>query len=99
MEYLGHQVSLAGLEAHPNDLGSLVHIPSPRTLRSMQSFLGSLNYCSRFIEDIAIYASVLYELREAEFHEILRMDEAESSTRNGKRADDKNRRAFSRPKP
>ena len=55
----------------------------------MQSFLGSLNYYSRFIEDFAIYASVLYELREADFHEIRRMDEAESSTRNGKRADDR----------
>ena len=34
----------------------------------MQSFLGSLNYYIRFIEDFAIYASVLYELREADFH-------------------------------
>ncbi|POM80955.1 Reverse transcriptase-rnase h-integrase [Phytophthora palmivora] len=38
----------------------------------MQSFLGSLNYYSRFIEDFAIYASVLYELREADFYEIVR---------------------------
>ena len=89
MDYLGHQVSFAGLEAHPKDLGSLVNIPFPRTLRSMQSFLGSLNYYSRFIEDFAIYASVLYELREADFHEIRRMDEAESSTRDGKRANDR----------
>ena len=70
MDYLGHQVSLAGIEAHPKDLGSLVNIPFPKTLRSMQSFLGSLNYYSRFVEDFAIYASVLYELREADFHEI-----------------------------
>ncbi|POM67407.1 Reverse transcriptase, partial [Phytophthora palmivora] len=33
----------------------------------MQSFLGSLNYYSRFIEDYAIYAAVLYELREVDF--------------------------------
>ncbi|OWY93901.1 reverse transcriptase, partial [Phytophthora megakarya] len=33
----------------------------------MQSFLGSLNYYSRFIEGYAIYASVLYELREIDF--------------------------------
>ncbi|OWY90227.1 reverse transcriptase, partial [Phytophthora megakarya] len=33
----------------------------------MQSFLGSLNYYSRFIKDYAIYASVLYELREIDF--------------------------------
>ena len=80
VDYLGHQVSLAGLEAHPKDLGSLVNIPFPRTLRSMQSFLGSLNYYSRFIEDFAIYASVLYELREEDFHEIRRMDKIVMST-------------------
>ena len=39
----------------------------------MQSFLGILNYYSRFIEDFAIYTSVLYELREADFHNIRRL--------------------------
>ncbi|CAI5746327.1 unnamed protein product [Peronospora destructor] len=34
----------------------------------MQSFLESLNYYSRFIEDYAVYASILYELREVDFH-------------------------------
>ena len=50
VNYLGHRVSHAGLEAYPKDLKSLVNIPFPRTLRSMQSFLGSLNYYSRFID-------------------------------------------------
>ena len=77
VEYAGHQVSLAGLEVNPKDLGSLVNIPFPRTLRSMQSFLRSLNYYRRFIEDFAIYTSVLYELREAGFHNIRRMDKTE----------------------
>uniref|UniRef100_H3GXR2 Reverse transcriptase domain-containing protein n=1 Tax=Phytophthora ramorum TaxID=164328 RepID=H3GXR2_PHYRM len=72
--YLGHQVSADGLEAHPKDLEALSNLPFPLTLRSMQSFLGSLNYYSRFIEDFAIYAAVLYELREADFHEIGRLE-------------------------
>ena len=38
----------------------------------MQSILGSPNYYSRFIEDFSVYASVLYELREDDFHEIRR---------------------------
>ncbi|CAI5718043.1 unnamed protein product [Peronospora effusa] len=80
VDYLGHQVSLAGLETHPKDLESLVNIPFPRTLRSMQSFLGSLNYYSRFIEDFAIYAFVLYELREADFHEISRAGDVQMVT-------------------
>ena len=88
VDYLGHQVSLAGLEAHPKDLGPLVNIPFPRTLRSMQSFLGSLNYYSRFIEDFSIYASALYELSEADFYEVLCMDTMKS-LRSNKRIGDR----------
>ncbi|OWY99437.1 reverse transcriptase [Phytophthora megakarya] len=73
--YLGHRVSIGGLEASPmeaspKDLKSLTDLPFPGSLRSMQSFLGSLNYYSRIIEYYAIYASVLYELREMEFTEL-----------------------------
>ena len=47
-------------------------LPLPKTLKAMQSFLGSLNYYSRFLEDYAIYASILYELREVDFHVLRR---------------------------
>ncbi|KAE9260361.1 hypothetical protein PR003_g34404, partial [Phytophthora rubi] len=43
VDYLGHQVSMDGLEAHPKDLQALADLPFPSTLRAMQSFLGSLN--------------------------------------------------------
>ena len=36
--------------------------------RNMQSFLGRLNYYNSFIEDYAVYASILYELSEMSFH-------------------------------
>ena len=78
VDYLGHQVSLAGLDANTKHLGSLVNIPFPTTLRSMQSFLGSLNYYSRFIEDFSVYASVLYELREADFFEMSHMKDRDA---------------------
>ncbi|OWY93579.1 reverse transcriptase [Phytophthora megakarya] len=49
----------------------------------MQSFLGSLNYYSQLIEDYAIYASVLYELREVECAELeKRSDRKEILDRN-----------------
>ncbi|POM64548.1 Reverse transcriptase, partial [Phytophthora palmivora] len=67
VEYLGHRVSKDGLEANPKDLETLTDLAFPGSLRSMQSFLGSLNYYSRFIENCAIYAAVLYELREVDF--------------------------------
>ncbi|OWZ08365.1 reverse transcriptase [Phytophthora megakarya] len=68
--YLGHRVSIEGLEANPKDLKSLTDLPLPWSRRSMQSFLGSLNYYSRFIEVYAIYVLVLYELRDVEFSEL-----------------------------
>ncbi|POM67448.1 Reverse transcriptase [Phytophthora palmivora] len=67
MEYLGQRVSQDGLEANLKDLKALTDLAFPGSPRSMQSFLGSLNYYSRFIEDYAIYGTVLYELREVDF--------------------------------
>uniref|UniRef100_H3H288 Reverse transcriptase domain-containing protein n=1 Tax=Phytophthora ramorum TaxID=164328 RepID=H3H288_PHYRM len=79
VDYLGHRVSVDGLEAHPKDLEMLGNLPFPQTLRSMQSFFGSLNYYSRFIEDFAVYAAVLYELREADFYEMVQQDRSITS--------------------
>ena len=73
------------LEDQPKNLETLVNIPFPSTLRAMQSFLGSLNYYRRFIEDFLVYAAVLYELRESDFFEISRSQlaaEAEWSNEN-----------------
>ncbi|OWZ05746.1 reverse transcriptase [Phytophthora megakarya] len=67
VEYLGQKVSHNGLEANPKDLSALTDLAFPGSLGPMQSFLRSLNYYSRFIKDYAIYASVLYELRETDF--------------------------------
>ena len=50
----------------------------------MQSFLGSLNYYIQLIKNFSINASLLYEIREADLHEIRRMDKTESLTLNNK---------------
>ncbi|OWZ12289.1 reverse transcriptase, partial [Phytophthora megakarya] len=62
-----------GLEAKPKDLEAFSNLLFPAKLKSMQSFLGSLNYYSRFIEDFAVYAAILYELREVDYHQIARL--------------------------
>ncbi|KAE9075070.1 hypothetical protein PF005_g25099 [Phytophthora fragariae] len=61
-------------DANPKDLEMLCNLPFPRTLRAMQSFLESLNYYSRFIEDFAVYAAILYEV---DFFELWRRESAE----------------------
>ncbi|OWZ00564.1 reverse transcriptase [Phytophthora megakarya] len=68
--YLRHEVSSASLEANPKELDAIANLPFLTKLKAMQSFLGSLNYYSRFIVDVAVYAAILYRLREADFHEI-----------------------------
>ncbi|POM76019.1 Reverse transcriptase [Phytophthora palmivora] len=73
VEYLGHRVTKDGLEANPNDLEALTDLAFG-SLRSMQSFLGSLNYYSRFFEGYAIYAAVLYELRDVDFAAMSKVD-------------------------
>ncbi len=62
VEYLGHRVSHAGIQAKPKNLDALVDLPLPRTLKALQSFLGSLNYYAQFIQHHAVYAAILYEL-------------------------------------
>ncbi|POM62539.1 LOW QUALITY PROTEIN: reverse transcriptase [Phytophthora palmivora] len=78
-EYLGHRVSNEGLEANPKALNALTDLVFPELLRPMQSFQGSLNYYSRFIEGYSIYAAVLYELREVD---IAVMSKKESNRRS-----------------
>ncbi|OWZ22109.1 reverse transcriptase [Phytophthora megakarya] len=50
-------------------LESLMTLEFPRTLKGLQSFLGSLNYYHRFILEFAIYATKLYSLSERDFGE------------------------------
>ena len=66
-------MSAKEFRTHPKDLQSLVNLPLPTSLKAMQSFLESLNYYSRFLEDYVIYASILYELRELDYHVLRRL--------------------------
>ncbi|GMF51710.1 unnamed protein product [Phytophthora fragariaefolia] len=60
--YLSHEVSAEGIRATPKIAKSVQDLPFPSTLKGVQSFLGSLNYRNKFIEDLPVVAAVLYEL-------------------------------------
>ncbi|KAH9132131.1 hypothetical protein AeRB84_021365 [Aphanomyces euteiches] len=62
IEFLGHWISRRGLSAKPKGLEKLVNLEFPDSLQGIQSFLGSLNFYSRFVENYAIKASSLYEI-------------------------------------
>ncbi|POM66404.1 Aspartic protease, partial [Phytophthora palmivora] len=62
--YLSHEISAEGIRAIPKIAKGVKDLPFPTTLKGVQSFMGSLNYYNKFIEDLPVIAAVLYELTE-----------------------------------
>ncbi|POM77532.1 LOW QUALITY PROTEIN: Reverse transcriptase [Phytophthora palmivora] len=60
--YLSHDISAEGQRATPKIVKGVEELPFPSTLKGVQSFMGSLNYYSKFIEDLPVIAATLYEL-------------------------------------
>ncbi|OWY96121.1 reverse transcriptase, partial [Phytophthora megakarya] len=63
ISYLSHELGAEGIRATPKIIKDIQEeLPFPSTLKGVQSFLGSLNYYHKFIEDYAVIAASLYEL-------------------------------------
>ncbi|OWY94890.1 reverse transcriptase, partial [Phytophthora megakarya] len=60
--YVSHEISAEGIRATPKIAKGVQDLPFPTTLKGVQSFLGSLNYYHKFIEDYTVVAASLYEL-------------------------------------
>ncbi|OWY95578.1 LOW QUALITY PROTEIN: reverse transcriptase [Phytophthora megakarya] len=61
-KYLGHDISSDGIRTSPNLAEKVLNLPFPKTQKGVQSFLGSLNYYAKFIEDLPVLAATLYEI-------------------------------------
>ncbi|OWZ23269.1 LOW QUALITY PROTEIN: reverse transcriptase [Phytophthora megakarya] len=57
ISYLSHEIEAEGIRVKPKIAKGF-----PTTLKGVRSFLGSLNYYNKYIEDLAVVAAVLYEL-------------------------------------
>ncbi|OWZ10210.1 hypothetical protein PHMEG_00016973 [Phytophthora megakarya] len=57
--YLSHEIGAEGIRATPKIVQGIQKLPFPSTLKGGQSFLGSLNYYHKFIEDYAVEAASL----------------------------------------
>ncbi|POM59143.1 Hypothetical protein PHPALM_36115, partial [Phytophthora palmivora] len=55
------------LQPDPKKIKAVTEVPFPTSKKGMQSFLGALNYYSRFIQDFAVYGAALYQLKDADF--------------------------------
>jgi ribonuclease HI len=67
IRFLSHEVSAEGIKALLKNLEEISKLEFPRSKKGMQSFLGSLNYYHKFIQDFPVYGAILYELQEEDF--------------------------------
>ncbi|KAE9291705.1 hypothetical protein PF001_g19038 [Phytophthora fragariae] len=77
--YLSHEIGAEGIRATPKIVKGIQDLPFPKTLKGVQSFLGSLNYYHKFIENFPVVAAVLYELTDDQVRagrDLLRAKEA-----------------------
>ncbi|KAE9013489.1 hypothetical protein PR001_g15397 [Phytophthora rubi] len=79
ISYLSHEIGAEGIRAKPKIAKGVMGLPFPSTLKGVQSFLGSLNYYNKFIEDLPVVASVLYELTDEQIRAGRDLDRAKEA--------------------
>ena len=51
-QYLGHQINAEGIHTTQSKLEAIVKVPEPKNLQELHSFLGLLNYYSKYISNL-----------------------------------------------
>jgi len=62
VEYLGHKISCRGLQPSEEKVRAVQQAPTPTSLTQLKSFLGLVNYYSRFLPNLATTLAPLYKL-------------------------------------
>ncbi|KAM3518660.1 hypothetical protein MY4038_010031, partial [Beauveria bassiana] len=62
VQYLGLIVGTNGIQMDPRKVSAVVHWPTPKNVKDVQSFLGFANFYRRFIRDFVAKASPLTKL-------------------------------------
>ncbi|GMF44516.1 unnamed protein product [Phytophthora fragariaefolia] len=55
------------IQADPKKMAAIAELPFPATKKGLQAFLGALNYYGRFIQNLAVYGAILYQMKEDDF--------------------------------
>ena len=58
VEYLGHCIDTTGLHATPQKLAAIQQAPPPTNVQELRSFLGLLNYYTKFIPYLSTDPSI-----------------------------------------
>ena len=69
VKYLGHIISAEGLKPQPNKIETINKMPTPKTVKELQSYLGMTNYYRKCIQDYAGIAAPLNKLTEGHMNE------------------------------
>ena len=62
VRFLGHILSSTGCRPIPERLDTINHFPMPETVTQLRSFLGTLNFCHRFIPNASNIIAPLTKL-------------------------------------
>ena len=62
VEFLGHRIDAEGLHPLESKIEAMVKVPQPRNVAELKSFLGMVNYYSKFLPNLSTTISPLYAL-------------------------------------
>lgn len=62
VHYLGHIITPGYIAPDPDKIAAVASFPVPHSVKTLQSFLGLINYYRRFIKELSIIAEPLYRL-------------------------------------
>jgi len=62
VEYLGHRISERGLQPTTQKLRAIMEAPAPNNVSQLKSFLGMINYYSKFLPNLSTQLAPLYSL-------------------------------------
>lgn len=60
--YLGHEISENGLSPCEEKVKAIAKVPTPKDAAQLKSYLGMVNYYSKFVPNLSIRLAPLYEL-------------------------------------
>ena len=63
-EYIRLLIDKNGIRVNPRKIDPIINMPQPTNVKQLQSFLGAVNYYSKFIPNMADIAKHLYKLIE-----------------------------------
>lgn len=66
VKYLGHIISVEGIQPNPEKVRAIVDAPRPNDVTQLKSYLGLINYYGRFLPNLSSELHALYALTKHE---------------------------------